>query len=262
MINPDFLSFSKAQIITGDVDPVYPYLKHLIKTKGYNLKFILDYMSSYNLGAVMYYYNTGKILTTASGSADTGVERRGFRGLDTMAKALSGNEDNAKYLESTLTLLKTYSDGVYYISKIEGYGRWASFKLTEILDYCYDLNLDCDNLFTEQGSGHAEGLKMLTGASTATETLARNTYLEYKEVYPEYRYQNFETNLCDWKNLCRGKYYVGNDIDMLRQQLKHAGVYDEAEFGSIFNLYDFRAENDRKTTLRTYLEQGKPVWYE
>jgi hypothetical protein len=217
-------------------------------------------MCSYSLGGALYLYANGEILRTPNGYALTGVERRANRGMDNMARALSLVPKQSEYVHNKLKELVTYSQAVALFNNMEGYGRWASFKLAEILDYCFNLNLYCDTLFTEKGSGHTKGLQELTGLPP-TERLAQETFAEYRAVYPEYKYQNFETSLCDWHNLTAGKYYVGNDIDMLKVHLENANVYNDSLYQKLYPNYNTDHAYDPKELRKLYKTNREIIWW-
>jgi len=173
---------------------------------------------------------------------------------------LSQNEKRSVYVLSLMYKIKNYSEMVNYLSKINNYGRWASFKLTEILDYVFDLKLNCDNLFTEKGSGHTAGLNMLTGLKP-TENLAKKTFYSYRKEYDTYKYQNFETSLCDWHNFASGKYYIGNDIDLLKEHLTSAEVFDKEIHKKLFPNYPVEHTEKPDLLRKVYKNTGKIKWW-
>ena len=262
VLNFDFLAFTKLQVLTDDIDPAYPYIKYYVrdKSKSDKIKFILDYMSSYSLGSALYYYHTNKILMTENGNPLTGIERRGLRSTNKMLNDLSQNENRTYFVSEVIDRVNKYSDSVFLLQKMENYGRWAAFKLTEILDYVFELNWECDNLFTERGSGHTTGLQQLASVNP-TEQNARAVFNSYKDLYEDYRYQNFETSLCDWHNLLDGKYYAGNDIDLLKEHLQKAGQFDAEVHKKLYPNYPTDHKENVKSLRKLYISTGIIKWW-
>lgn len=237
----DFVTFAKWHVESGDVDPAYPVLKNLIKDVCANdeeaLRFVLLYVAYYNLGSAVAAWLDGyrfdRELTETELRYATGTERRAHRDIRQFVQHVESLRAQERRYGSFSSWLRPQMDDEaarweivqQRLVSVHGNGRWAGYKLGEILDTVLDWRCPPPDAGHAHSSGPRHGLadlypdtSLLTGndrttvrhLDALTNELCEMTSLPVAQV---------ETVLCDFHSLANANYYVGHDIDMMFDQI-------------------------------------------
>lgn len=244
----DLRRFGVEHIVSRDIDPAYPVLDWVYSILDLSdeqaLWFTVLYLGYYNLPSALIAFNRypepcwGVDPETAVLSCAT--ERRGLRG-GRVNEFLAGMH-NVAMLDGARPLtdyLAAGSDagmpvGNYLrlwdrLQLVPHIGRWAAFKLLEILRKVHGMALLAPDMRLEYCSGPRRGLCLLLGlpdemqARVSTYQLnlaAISLQSELGRLELEADFETLETILCDFHSLYRGHYYVGHDIDAMQAQIE------------------------------------------
>lgn len=247
MIFDDFRHFCLNQIESRDIDPIYPVLKEVYRLMGFSpeegLWFTVLYNLLYNMGSTWKLFNffpsrhiiergsaRDEIREFCKGPLPTGVERRGFRGnykyLETISKLPDplgnyySNMVNADRMASWEILANDWDD-------LPHNGTWARYKWCDLLKNVHDFQIEAPDIGFgggDKASGPVSGLVILTGKpwkECATNKDLQRTFYEkcLTSGIPFNGMEELETCLCDFNSLVKGKYYTGNDIDLMGEHL-------------------------------------------
>jgi hypothetical protein len=241
--------FSRHQLLSRDVDPLYPVLRVLEKDMDEEMALwhTLLYVAYYNVTSSHFAFNNypkpgGAIpMDLDVASLPTGVERRGLRGGYNMQQHiysllgiwLAHGESWKSWLtydftddprENWKTLNITLQMPMYN-------GRWAAYKTAEILKTVHDFPVEPTDMGMAFSSGPRWGLSLLYGevqgnGPVAVARLDRQAEDLHRLLIEDYNLgvtlAELETMLCDFHSLCEGKYYVGHDIDQMQEQIVRA----------------------------------------
>jgi hypothetical protein len=292
----DYREFHRLQVVTGDIDPVYPVLEQMGKdlnlTRDELAWLVLCHVAWYHLGSALAVFSrirrpsqiptdTREMESIGLTSWPTGTERRGHR--------------DSRKLVVHLQALRNLPDeglagwpGLYgwgwnamrsVIETVPGNGRWASYKTAEMWRRVVGYGSPAPDAGHADSSGPRKTLGLLypgmpalkdnrpwaiAQLDAATDHLAG--------VLREPDVSQVETSLCDFGSLLKGNYYVGHDIDqMLGQlnQIKYAAplMYDAAirarrqvfAAEALGEGYDPGWTGVRKGLRRYYIKDGKTL---
>jgi hypothetical protein len=240
----DYPRWHRAQVITGDIDPMYPVLLELsdIWRLDYDQRawLVFLHVAWYHPGSTLAAFqrvpNLDALPRTyddldAAGllSLPTGTERRGHRSKDALAKHLirAGDvlraaggylpwvEQGRDEFEGTLGWTRTFD----WLTNLPGNGRWAAYKSVEMLQKVAALPIEAADAGHRFSSGPRKGLADLgldvpgNGAAAVRElddvTAALAADIGESDI------AQVETSLCDFHSLVSGHYYLGHDIDAM-----------------------------------------------
>lgn len=292
----NFLRFSKFQLRSRDIDPVYPVLKRYYKLRELSqeerLWFTFIFCAYYDLGSAEIFFDLHpkpKHLKKELPALPTGVERRGMRGTNggklvrrhlnavVLQGALVpiGGDDNAGTIGWT-ALRKWYETSFPFT------GPWSSYKFADLMRNVHRANITAPDLGIGGGgkkAGPVPGLVSLTGRDW--EECAKNINLQEDILHEAHRMkeegylgdemydgmEELETCLCDFNSATHGRYYVGHDIDQMEAQLRGAGaskVMFKARCLALDSKY-LGEKNDwigvRKHLNKLYVEKKKFIWW-
>jgi hypothetical protein len=241
-----FVEFSKRQLSSGDIDPMYPVLREVYAKEEVDLETALWrtflYVTWYNVGSAELawkrYPSPARLDTIR---LPTGTERRAFRGND-----LAQVHVNAMY-EAVFRPHRSLSAWVRVcvgeggergwrsvrssFQSIPYGGHWSSYKWADLLKNVHGYAITADDIGVGGGgesAGPIPGMVTLTGENW--KRCARDVGLQ-KELLAETRKRGvafsgldqLETCLCDYNSLTHGRYYVGHDIDDQQTKLESSG---------------------------------------
>ena len=245
-----FVEFSRWHARSGDVDPVYPVLRAIGERWRLDREALLDlallYVAYYDLGSALTVWTEmdgwapGPV-TDEQARLPTGVERRNLRGGDPMHRHLASLEALAEAHGSLHTWLyaslpadrrAAWVTVQQRVQEAWGNGRWASYKVGELLAEVCDLPVTATDAGHAWSSGPRKGLALLYptvdgNGRKAVATLDAQTddlaaRLEAAGI--DARVERVETHLCDFHSLVKGRYYVGHDIDLMWEQISRPHV--------------------------------------
>lgn len=234
----DFDIYSRALIASKDVDPIYPFIKSLVKYKpDYNKYwFALVYVMFYSLESAIKFceeipapehWNESvfKKLRTSGHISKMGHERRGKQ--RTIENQIFMVDSFREYLESGDFALIALEDNRSFRNQVEKWPQhsgWASFKIAEVFEKALGaenlkvMDLGLEGRDPNSNDGPVGGLRWLYGRENEFDAsifstwnnlgrkLAKNWKVDIGEV---------ESALCKWHKLVSGKYYIGHDIEEL-----------------------------------------------
>jgi len=254
----DFLSFCHAQLLTKDVDPVYPLLERLYShfTPEEALWHTLLYVSYYHLGSVTRVYPHTPVrsaLPAQFARLSCATERRGFRGGTISKHLLSVQEITRPYESLTAFFQEGLSRSDPYanwqtltdrLQRFWGNGRWAAYKTCEILMSVHHYPLVAPNMGNEFSSGPRQGLALFYPTVVGNTPQAVRILDEQGEDLLRRVHKHdivlhiaqLETMLCDFHAVYEGRYYIGHDIDQMLAQLYTLSPLEAKE------LFSLRAE--------------------
>lgn len=284
-IYKDFDTFSRALMTSQDVDPVYPFIKSLLKKKDYEPEwFIFIYVMFYSLDSAIkfcdvmpcdYYFDVEKFKELRKTVKHFGHERRGHcRNVNNQILMINEYLEYFVKKESIKFYRETHKDNASfqdYVASMKFNGGWASFKTTELfekaLDYTQlaisDLGLDGRN--PNSNDGPVGGLRWLFGRD-----------IEYNKNYFDI-WNDFgrnlskawgvdmgkvETCLCKWHKFYSGKYFIGHDIQEFVELEDTLGKKDytdimEENFDPVFWYNKHKLEKNLK---KHYAETGEFIY--
>lgn len=238
----DMLRFAVPYWDSRDIDPAYPVLKHLATglTASETVRLCVYHVTYYDLGSTLTAYIDGDTGPRPEGHRlTTGTERRGNRTPSVLAANMASwadatRGDYAGYLLDNLPQDRraAWRECRTRIEAVKGNGRWASYKLTELLAFVADAPLEPADMGHADSSGPRKGLQLLNPdlpggktppvvakLDTVSRALTRTVAVATDRPY---RVEHVETLLCDFYSLTRSHYYVGHDIDHMLHQANRA----------------------------------------
>lgn len=241
----DFARFTRLALATGDVDPVYPVLKRVLELRGLDpasddgLWLSVAHLTWYDIGSALRAWGAYRLaVDEPTVSLRCATERRGNRDPKQLKANLAGWRDAAEASGSLRAFLanglpddpkQAWQVAMDRIQLVHGNGRWASYKLAEILIRVNGFNLEPTHMGHANSSGPRRGLELLydnlpTGNKPNdvwTLNAVSESVVEDLRAWNgfEHRMEEVETTLCDFHALVDGRYYVGNDIDQMLGQL-------------------------------------------
>lgn len=238
----DYVTFHRAAIRSRDVDPVYPVLKVLYRKLDDEAALWMSvlFLTYYHMGSALRVWEETlgqPSMPKALGAVPTATERRGNRDVKQLERNLRGWLEATEAAGSLWDYLlddlpgepgEAWLEVRTRIEAVHGNGRWAAYKMAEILQKAHDvalLPLDMGHAFS---SGPRQGMALLAAGLPEGNTPAAVRRLDAVSEQLlaglhfrglEARVEEAETTLCDFHALVAGRYYVGHDIDAMYEQL-------------------------------------------
>ena len=280
----DFCRFSRRQLETQDIDPMYPVLRQLYAAEGLDRDTSLWrtylYVAFYKIASAeeaWAEYPTPQLVDPSpSFRKPTGFERRGFRGNDKAAynvnDAFREARRHGSFLDWVSAAVGSGGEAGWDrlridFQRISGNGPWASYKWADLIKNVHGFPVVASDIGVGGASataGPIPGMIRLTGQPwqiCATDTMLQRSLLRQAQAagVPFDGLDQLETCLCDFNTLCKGNYYSGHDIDaMMGGLLPGSAVW--AARRQAFAPALLGELNDwtgvRKDLLRLYSEQG------
>ncbi|HSV39806.1 MAG TPA: hypothetical protein VLI04_13700 [Nocardioidaceae bacterium] len=240
-------TFARWHVESGDVDPVYPVMEHLIGPTldldwDERISFVLLYVAYYDIASALRAWTEGwRIdgdLTDEQLRYRTGTERRAHRDVRQFRRHIESMQAMVSHFGGPDEFLSLPDDDprmrwrVFQdrLSLIHGNGRWAGYKTGEILDTVLGHNCPPPDAGHAYSSGPRKGLVDLVPASarwtgndpaTIRQLDQLTNWLVDRWKIPV---AQVETVLCDWHSTVNGHYYVGHDIDLMQEQVSRVSA--------------------------------------
>lgn len=265
---PRFIKFAIQHKESGDIDPVYPVLRHVQRMReASRLEAIwhtLLYLAWYHLGSaeamllrfpLPMQIEPGRWTGPSLEPLPTGVERRGFRGHEGFYKAIQMLNwfvetrsplpqwlDEVTSMKGTMGWTALYQD----ILQAPHCGSWAAFKWCDLARNVLGCNITSPDIGLGGGgknAGPVPGLELLTRQSwyecSVNQDLQIHFYLSCRALQvPWEGLEEMETALCDFNSVVHGRYYVGHDIDKQMEDIADLGkAYWDARLESFPRAY-------------------------
>jgi hypothetical protein len=222
-------------VLTGDIDPAYPFLRAYGRVTGVNVEqmgaLVLAYVATYHLGSGIRAWLDAELALPEGHhygpKPTTGVERRGHRSAQALHDHLRSLAEQTKLHGGCGRWLTTAADWRTMIDRaqrVHGNARWAAYKTAELGQKVMGTRW----LATDAGHKHSSGprlaLRLLGVADPGDNSAATVAYLEKttKELailIGEDDLAQVETSLCDWRSHRQGRHPLGHDVKMLADQV-------------------------------------------
>lgn len=283
----DFDVFSRALVMSNDVDPTYPVIKDILKHKPHYQPewFVFVYVAYYSLESAVqfcdmwptyeeYKDNTGKFIKLREERRiinKFGHERRGTcRNPKNQLVLFKAAGDFIKNDLKTLEKASNLDFRVRLESK-PWHGGWSAFKIAEIFEKSLgwenlkikDLGLDGRD--PNSNDGPIGGLRWIFGRDNKYNQNWFKTWNRFgSELSKAWDFDigEVETCLCKWHKTVSGKYFVGHDIQEF-VELKHVldkDVYWQIMSGN-FDKGFWKGKNTLDKHLKShYLSKGEILY--
>jgi hypothetical protein len=249
----DFMAFHKAQVETGDLDPAYPVLRAILKIREVHpqsergLWLSVLHSTWYHLGSTIRAWDILSahadnlhpldVTALAGLGLPCATERRGNRVTDRLALNLgswarTASKDGIRaYVQPNEKAngAEQWRTALGRIEGIWGNGRWAAYKLAELFQKVNGMPFIPQDMGHQNSTGPRHGLKLLVPTIPEGNTADDIAKLDIVSASLVNAVRGFglngaveevETSLCDFHALCDGRYYVGHDIDAMREQVR------------------------------------------
>lgn len=243
-------AFARLHVSSGDIDPAYPVIgwieRDLELDDDAAIWHTLVYVAYYNLTSAVELWQDWDWLLEAlkahvlSGYSDgplklsTGTERRGLRGGRNMALHLLDLQRvhglYGSWGEALGARGMKWAGIMEQVDGIHGNGRWAAYKVAEMLQAVHGWPISAPDMGNDDSSGPVAGLKLVypdldlrtvAALDAAADALRDRLSYDHDVQLP---WSQLETVLCDWHAMCEGRYYVGHDIDQQLEQVMKPNV--------------------------------------
>lgn len=131
-----------------------------------------------------------------------------------------------------LTAEQNWNRMLLHTRKVWGVGRQASFEWTEFIAKVLSWPLDAPDACLWESSGPRESLQRLYGNDRPDRAWLEGAAAECRDHLAKagvpLPWVDFETIICDFNVMRKGRYYVGQHLAALRDELDHAPADDRA----------------------------------
>lgn len=240
----DYVKLHEEIVKAEELDPVYPLLKEIARLLELDLNSAAwmchVYVAYYDCGSFLRCFDKVRTPRVPEGELLTlrcDTERRGHRSPDRLKRhfesVVSIAESNGglytwltKYLRDTPQ--QSWTAMLAPLETIYGNGRWASYKLVEMIGYVCDLPVEAPDMGHANSTGPRQGLNYLyadlpTGNRPKDIATLDATSVDLLNKLAEKgipaKMQEAETTLCALKSLVKGTYYVGEDLDAMLEEI-------------------------------------------
>lgn len=245
-LHDDYLTFHRLAVRSGDIDPVYPVLRCLARelswTPEHTVRAVFTHVAFYDLGSTLLALSAGwPRFESMSLDLPCATERRAHRQklrlklhlqyLDTVARSHGGLLPWIREAIAGSPQQAWQSVTDRCLMRVEGNGRWASYKTAEMLAEVCGLPLTAPDMNHAHSSGPREGLELLYPELSIIHGRNDPATVRHLDDYSlsllgwmaaqgeSPKMEQAETTLCDFHSLVQGRYYIGHDIDQMQQQL-------------------------------------------
>jgi hypothetical protein len=232
----EYREWHHQQVTTGDIDPVYPFLRAYNAVRGLGpeqrASLVLSYAAVYHIGSGLRAWEAAQ--HTLPEMADygvrpvTGTERRGHRSREALANHL----DSLAFATIAeggwwrwLTGASSWDAMIQRAQAVHGNARWAAYKTAELAQKVLGAPYTATDAGHKHSSGPRLALRLLGVNDPGDNSPATISYLEavtaeLAEAIGEPDIAQVETSLCDWRSHRQGRHPVGHDVAMLAEQLE------------------------------------------
>jgi hypothetical protein len=241
---PDVVSFGRALVETGDLDPLYVALQgareaRLLGTDQLS-RWLVAYWCFYHAGTASWISEADSAefwrrMRSAAGEAPRGRERRHFRGPLAYASVASllDRWPQPEHWIDALSICDSAASVIELVRLQHGFGPWIAFKAADMLErlgiavlrfgpevamYAEPMEgamMVVRDRFGREPLDLAELRETVEGLRRAVEDLPAPPRGERPCGY-----QEVETVLCKWKAHCQGHYPLGIDSHELERALR------------------------------------------
>lgn len=284
----DLVAFARLEVAAGDIEPWAAVLAELRRNGTLDDEQALWAVKLYNAtddigsawGIRALWPSPAAWLADPDHSAAGGFpcsrERRNLRGgriirhLDSYTVDV-GTWTQRRWLAEALPAGGTPADGfwsmVLYLRRVWGVGRQTAFEWCEFVAKVADMAVEAPDAYLWDSSGPRESLERLynAGASASTPgqldewSAACRAHLAAGGV--DLSWWDFETVICDFNVMRKGRYYPGQHIAMIREEIEgltdpHRSALRDALRAVVPAPWCFVPPGVDKTLARAYRDTG------
>lgn len=239
-----FAFFHQEMVDTNEMDPVYPVLKEmgrLLDLDKEDLTWLVHvYVAYYDMGSALNCFEENpqpRIPSNPTLNRFCATERRGHRDpyrfkphFQSLVSIAESNGGLYSWITKYLTNDPKQSWRAIQapLEIIYGNGRWASYKISEMLQKVIDLPIEAPDMGHANSTGPRDGLAYLynnlpTGNKTqdiaTLDSISNDLVSKLTTHGVSAKIEEVETSLCGVKSLINGHYYIGADIDKMQESL-------------------------------------------
>ena len=243
--------FGKGLIETGDLDPVYTLLLNSNFKKSSLKRFLVAYLCFYNVGTACYVIEGGtskdfykRLEYAFENNFPRNAERRHFRG-DAGRTSIKEFKKKFKHPEDAISKLetcRTFGEVEKIVREYAGFGKWAVFKLADLLERVMGYDIDFSDCRLSIYSEPVKAARMTFPSYTldkAVEIL--EAYFSRFDAPPKndrkINVQEVETILCKYKSYLNNSYHIGKDIEELKKTLFEKKIVDNVYLRKLQDSY-------------------------
>ncbi len=232
--------FGRQLVETGDLDPEYICLYHTDWPRKTLCDWLLAYWCYSHCGTACWivsqsdYWQAMQYVGKSS-TMPRGTPRRHFRGkraLNALQELQDVSGQSEGIVESWIARGLAYQTVSERIQRIHGFGKWASFKICDMLECLGIAEIVFDeSVLTEMDPKPTEGAlriaKEQLGSVHEQPIVKAHNYLIHNlqgmTAPPKYNrpisFQETETIFCKWEGYRRDTYWIGKDLTGLRGEI-------------------------------------------
>ena len=220
------------QVRTGDLDPVYPWLRAYFDLTGADpqqaASLTITYLTYYRVdSAVHAWEQAGRRVPTNPLKHPTGTERRAHRDRRQLDKHLHDLHIHmAGDPHGWLTNAPTWEAMTDRVTAVHGNGRWAAYKACDLATKVHNAPWTAPDAGHANSTGPRKGLGLLGipdpgGNSPDTIAYLNAVTLELADLIGDPDLSQVETSLCDFRSHVLGRHPLGHDVKALAEQVRH-----------------------------------------
>lgn len=241
----DYERWHHAQVLTGDLDPAYGVLRWIADERRLDAEqrawLCVCHVTQYHLASTLTmfgrYPTAAALPSTASAAVGlldlpSTTERRAHRDPRKLVHHALALRDAlapagvVRYLGHAPEGVVSWQTVTERIMQVWGNGRWAAYKLAELLQKVAGWPISAPDAGHRYSSGPRKGLNDLYGGLPEGQDDLSVRVLDavtqgLADRLGEPDLAQVETSLCDFHSLVQGHYYLGHDIDGMLGQIAH-----------------------------------------
>lgn len=228
----------------NEMDPVYPVLKEigrLLDLDEEQLNWLIHvYVAYYDMGSALRCFESNpepRVPQTPILGLFCATERRGHRDqyrfrshFESVVSIAENNGGLARWIKRYLTADPegSWKQICLALETIHGNGRWAAYKIAEMLQKVIDLPIQAPDMGHANSTGPRDGLAYLyddlpegnrADDIAKLDSISGDLIKRMSDKGLAVKIEEVETALCGLKSLINGHYYIGADIDKMQESL-------------------------------------------
>ena len=220
------------QVRTGDLDPMYPWLRAYFPLVGATpseaAALTITYLVYYRADSAFHAWNqAGRQVPLHPSKHPTATERRAHRDPRQLNKHLYDLHDHiAGDPLGWLTNAPSWEAMTDRVMAVHGNGRWAAYKACDLAVKVHDAPWVAPDAGHANSTGPRKGLNLLgipdPGGNTPDTINYLNTVTaELAEIVGDPDLSQIETSLCDFYSHVKGRHPLGHDVIALAEYVRH-----------------------------------------
>lgn len=222
-----------AQVRTGDLDPMYPWLRAYTGLTGCDKQeaaaLTLTYLTWYHAGSgVRAWQSAGRQLPNPDRvpHLPTGTERRAHRSrTQLLAHITDLTAQVGDDPHGWLTGASTWQAATDRFMGVHGNGRWAAYKGCDLATKVHDAPWTAPDAGHAYSTGPRKCLALLgvdDPGGNSPEVIAHldAATAELSDIVGDPDLSQIETSLCDFRSYLKGRHPLGHDVHGLAEQVR------------------------------------------